>query len=84
MLKDPGGEPLDRLIGPPMEIGKFLRLAVALAVALGRLHGRRLIHKDIKPVTVKIYRGHIMKKMGASLADLVRMAETLGVRRTKS
>jgi hypothetical protein len=25
MLKDPGGEPLDRLIGPPMEIGKFLR-----------------------------------------------------------
>jgi FixJ family two-component response regulator len=35
-------------------------------------------------ITVKIHRGHIMRKMGAgSLADLVRMAEMLGVRRTK-
>ena len=35
-------------------------------------------------ITVKIHRGHLMKKMGAkSLADLVRMAEILGVRRTK-
>jgi FixJ family two-component response regulator len=36
-------------------------------------------------ITVKIHRGHIMKKMGArSLADLVRKAETLGIRRTKT
>ena len=35
-------------------------------------------------ITVKIHRGHLMKKMGArSVADLVRMAEILGVRRTK-
>jgi FixJ family two-component response regulator len=35
-------------------------------------------------ITVKIHRGHLMKKMGAkSLADLVRMVEVLGVRRTK-
>jgi PAS domain S-box-containing protein len=54
MLKDPGGEPLDSLIGPPMEIGKFLRLAVALSAALGRLHGRGLIHKDIKPAHVLV------------------------------
>ena len=25
VLNDPGGEPLDRLIGPPMEVGRFLR-----------------------------------------------------------
>jgi FixJ family two-component response regulator len=35
-------------------------------------------------ITVKIHRGHIMKKMGArSLADLVRKAEALGIRRNK-
>ena len=36
-------------------------------------------------ITVKIHRGNIMRKMGAkSLADLVRKAETLGIRRAKS
>jgi PAS domain S-box-containing protein len=52
LLQDPGGEPLDRLIGPPMGLEVFLRLAVALSVALGRLHGRGLVHKDIKPINV--------------------------------
>jgi serine/threonine protein kinase len=54
VLKDPGGEPLDRLIGPPMEVGTFLRLAVALSVALRQLHERGLIHKDIKPANVLV------------------------------
>ena len=49
-----GGEPLDRLIRQPMEIGQFLRLAVALSGALGQLHGRGLIHKDIKPANVLV------------------------------
>src|SRR5919106_1165815 len=49
VLKDPGGEPLDRLIGAPMEVDRFLGLAVALSAALGRLHERGLVHKDIKP-----------------------------------
>lgn len=50
-----GGEPLDRLIGQPMEIGQFLRLAVALSAVLSQLHGRGLIHKDIKPANVLVH-----------------------------
>jgi FixJ family two-component response regulator len=38
----------------------------------------------LSEITVKIHRGNIMRKMGArSLADLVRMAEALGVHRSK-
>jgi serine/threonine protein kinase len=52
VLADPGGEPLDRLLGSPLELTPFLRLAVSLSVVLGRLHARGLIHKDIKPANV--------------------------------
>jgi serine/threonine protein kinase len=51
-----GGEPLDRFIGQPLEIGLFLRLAVTLSAALGRLHAAGLIHKDIKPANVLVDR----------------------------
>jgi serine/threonine protein kinase len=54
VLKDPGGEPLDRVVAAPMEIGTFLRLGVALSVALGRLHERGLVHKDIKPTNILV------------------------------
>jgi FixJ family two-component response regulator len=37
----------------------------------------------VQEITVKIHRGNVMHKMCAqSLPDLVRMAETLGVRET--
>ena len=49
-----GGEPLDRLVRQPMEIGQFLRLAVPLSRAVGQLHGRGVIHKDIKPANVLV------------------------------
>src|SRR5271165_3355089 len=52
VLEDRGGDPLDRLLGQPMEISRFLRFAVRIAAALGKLHQRGLIHKDIKPANI--------------------------------
>ena len=38
----------------------------------------------VSEITVKVHRGSVMKKMGArSLADLVRMADALGIKRAK-
>jgi PAS domain S-box-containing protein len=53
ILKDPGGEPLNRLIeqhkGQPMELTRCLRIAIGFAAALNQAHRRGLIHKDVKP-----------------------------------
>src|SRR6201996_1931843 len=54
VLEDPGGEPLDRLLGRPMEVSHFLRVAIPLAAALRRVHERGLIHKDIKPANILV------------------------------
>jgi FixJ family two-component response regulator len=57
---------------------------VMALVASGLMNKQVAGELGLAEITVKIYRGHIMKKMGArSLADLVRMAETLGIRRAK-
>src|SRR6516225_699894 len=54
VLDDAGGEPLEMLLGAPMDIGRFLRLGCTVASALGKLHQRGLIHKDIKPANILI------------------------------
>src|SRR5215469_694231 len=54
VFEDPGGELLDQLLGKPMELGRFLRLAINLTAGLGKLHQRGLIHKDIKPANILV------------------------------
>jgi PAS domain S-box-containing protein len=49
VLKDPGGNPLERLLGRPLDVSEFVRIAIPLARALRRVHERGLIHKDLKP-----------------------------------
>lgn len=53
-------------------------------VVSGLLNKQTAAELSITEYTVKIHRGHVMRKMHAeSLADLVRMAESLGVRSQK-
>ena len=54
LLENPGGKPLDQLLGRPLEVSEFLDIAIPLAAALRCLHERGLIHKDIKPANVLV------------------------------
>ena len=54
VLEDPGGVPLDQLLGQPLDASDFLRIAIPLARALRRVHDRGLIHKDIKPANILV------------------------------
>jgi FixJ family two-component response regulator len=53
-------------------------------VAAGLMNKQIAAEIGVAEITVKVHRGRVMKKMGArSLADLVRMAETIGIDRAK-
>ncbi len=54
VLDDPGGEPLARRLGSPLDLAQALPLAIGAAVALGKVHQRGLIHKDIKPAHLMV------------------------------
>jgi serine/threonine protein kinase len=54
LMEDPGGEVLARIIGKPRDLTPFLHVAIGLAVSLSRLHGRGLIHKDVKPSNILV------------------------------
>src|SRR6202163_1363737 len=54
VLEDPGGAPVNQLLGRPLDVSQFLRIAIPLAGALRRVHARGLIHKDIKPANILV------------------------------
>ena len=51
-LEDFVGEPLDRLVTAPLAVEDFLPLAVSVAAAVGDIHSRGLIHKDLNPGSI--------------------------------
>lgn len=54
-------------------------------VTRGLLNKQVAAEMGVTEITVKVHRGNVTRKMGAkSLAELVRMADTLGIRRRKS
>lgn len=54
VLADPGGDLLSHRSGRPWEVAPFLRVAIGIAVAIGRMHERGLIHKDLKPANILV------------------------------
>jgi predicted ATPase/signal transduction histidine kinase len=75
VLKDPGGEPLDRVLerdqGQPLDLTRLLRIAIGLTAALGQVHRRGLIHKDIKPANVLVDDGGKVWLTGFGIASQV-------------
>jgi len=50
-------------------------------VTAGLMNKQVAAELGVREITIKVHRGNVMKKMGArSLADLVRMADALGIR----
>jgi len=58
ILKDPGGELLDRVIeqhkAQPLDVLRLLRIAIGLAAAVRQAHREGLIHKDVKPANALV------------------------------
>ena len=53
-------------------------------VTAGLMNKQIAAELGVSEITVKVHRGNVMKKMSArSLADLVRMADTLGIRHAR-
>ncbi|RJS21321.1 protein kinase [Corallococcus sp. H22C18031201] len=55
VLEDSGGQPLERLMGGPMPLERFLELAVRIAAVVAALHARDVLHKDLKPLHLLVH-----------------------------
>jgi predicted ATPase/signal transduction histidine kinase len=55
VFDDFGGQALSAHLGAPMEIGRFLRLALSITDAVADLHQHSVVHRDLKPDNILIH-----------------------------
>jgi PAS domain S-box-containing protein len=69
-LRDPGGQPLDiSLAGRPLELMRFLEIAIGITAAVRQLHASGLIHKDIRPANIFIDGRKVIRLTGFGFAS---------------
>jgi len=56
ILEDNGEESLDGLLGVPLDLDQFLRIAIGIAAALAEVHAHGVVHKNIKPESILVQR----------------------------
>ncbi|WP_437718246.1 protein kinase [Sorangium sp. So ce448] len=54
VLVDEGADSLDGLLGEPMPMDRFLPVAIRIAGAVAEIHGKDVIHKDLKPQNILV------------------------------
>ncbi|OJH34374.1 trifunctional serine/threonine-protein kinase/ATP-binding protein/sensor histidine kinase [Cystobacter ferrugineus] len=67
------GETLSEATGQPMEVSRFLPLALSLVSALAEVHHRDIIHKDIKPSNILLEPSGEARLIDFGLATLQRV-----------
>lgn len=76
LLQDGGGELLENILADAasqrLELTRFLRLASDLARAIGQMHRRGLVHKDIKPANVLVNAAGGVRLTGFGIASRLR------------
>lgn len=55
VMEDFGGVPLEGLLGGPMRLDAFFRMALQLTDAVAQLHSHGIIHKELRPANVFVH-----------------------------
>lgn len=73
VLEDPGGEPLDRVVErhakEPIDLARFLDIAVGLTAAVAHTHQQGVVHKDVKPANALVDHSGHTKLTGFGIAS---------------
>jgi len=70
LFEDFGGECLERLLGSPMPVERFLVLAEHIADGLAEIHGRGVVHRGLDPRNILVHHASLEVKItGFGLAS---------------